>query len=116
MAYVATKNGPKYLCNSQYKSFKYFTFPSTNLTYADIPTIKNKNGEDIINLAAFYADFKTFVYDIADNALKRILKDDLQDKLTKFDIINHFKPKVYEPFYNSTTNTLSILLKCSPEI
>lgn len=77
MPYISTKNGSKFLCNNQYKSFKYFTFPSTNLTYADIPTIKNKNGEDIINLSAFYVNFKDFVYDIADNALKRILREDL---------------------------------------
>ena len=43
-----------------------------------------------------------------------MLKEDLEEKLGKFEVINHFKPKVYEPFYNSITNTLSILLKCSP--
>lgn len=77
--------------------------------------MKNKNGEDIINLSAFYANFKDFVYDIADNALKRVLREDLEQKFGKFEVINHFKPKVYEPFYNSNTNSLTILLKCSPE-
>lgn len=42
--YVATKNGPLYLCSNKYKGFKHFSFPSTSLTYSDIPTIKNKNG------------------------------------------------------------------------
>jgi len=41
--YINTKNGPKYFCANNYKSFKYYEFPSTNLTYADIPSIKNKD-------------------------------------------------------------------------
>lgn len=75
--YISTKNGPKYLCSSAFKTFKYFTFPSTPLTYADIPTIKNSHDEEIINVEAFYSNFKDFVYKIADNAIKRILTDDL---------------------------------------
>ena len=40
--FINTKNGPKYLCSSQYKTFKYFEFPSTALSYSDLPMIKNK--------------------------------------------------------------------------
>jgi hypothetical protein len=79
--FIATKNGPKYLCSNDYKSFKYYTFPDSPLTYADIPTIKNRKDEDVIDIAAFYANFKDFLYNIADNAIKRIIKDKLEGKL-----------------------------------
>lgn len=75
--YVSTKNGPLYLCCNKYKGFKHYTFPSTNLTYSDIPTIKNKNGEDIIDVALFYKDFKDYLYKIADSAIKRLLDSEL---------------------------------------
>ena len=73
--YINTKNGPKYLCSSNYKSFKYFEFPSTNLAYSDIPTMKNRDGEDVINLSAFFKDFKDYIFKIADSAIKRVMED-----------------------------------------
>jgi hypothetical protein len=75
--YINTKNGPKYLCSNNYKSFKYFEFPSVRYTYADIPTIKNKDNEDIIDIAFFYRDFKEFIWKITDNAIKRIMEGEL---------------------------------------
>lgn len=71
----------------------------------------------MISIASFYDNFKKYVYDIADNAIKRIIRDDLNGALTedKYKLVNHFKPKEYEPFYNSSTNTLTILLECSVE-
>ena len=71
--FIKTKNGHKYLCSNIYKTFKYFQFPQTSLTYADIPTRKNKDDEDIINVSLFYRDFKECIYQIADNAIKRIM-------------------------------------------
>ena len=75
--YINTKNGPKYLCSSIYKSFKYYDFPSTNLTYADIPTIKNKDNEDIIDISSFYVDFKEYIWKITDNAINRLMNGEL---------------------------------------
>lgn len=85
------------------------------MSYADIPTIKNSKQEDVIDIASFYTNFKDFLYNVADNAINRIIREKLQAKLTKFDAISHFKPKVYEPFYNPNTNTLAILLECNEE-
>lgn len=48
--YIKTANGIKYFCNNKYQSLNYYEFPSTKLSYSDIPTIKNKINEDIINL------------------------------------------------------------------
>ena len=79
--------------------------------------MKNSLGENVISIDTFYDNFKKYVYDIADNAIKRIIRDDLNGALTedKYILINHFKPKEYEPFYNPSTNTLTILLECSLE-
>ncbi len=63
-----------YLCSNQYKSFKYYSFPSTKLAYSDIPTIKNNHGEDIIDVKSFYVDFKNYLFKIADSAINRLLK------------------------------------------
>lgn len=41
--YIKTAQGVKYLCNNKYASLRYYDFPSTSLSYSDIPTIKNKN-------------------------------------------------------------------------
>lgn len=110
--FIQTKHGAKYLSSSKYNSFKYYGFPEAHLTYADLPTIKNRHGEDIINISAFYTNFKDYLYDTADNAIKRILRDELKGALTQFTLLNHFKPKVYEPFYSHETGTLTILLHC----
>lgn len=72
--YISTKNGPMYLCENKFKSFKYFNFPSTHFNYSDIPTAKNKHGEDVIDLAPFYRDFKEYLFNIADSAIHRLLK------------------------------------------
>jgi hypothetical protein len=80
------------------------------LAYEDIPTIKNNKQVDVIDIAAFYTSFKDFLYNIADKAINRIISEKLSGKLTKFNVVSHFKPKVYEPFYNQNTNTLAILL------
>jgi len=45
----------------------------------------------------------------------RILSEELQGKLQGYSILNHLKPKVYEPYYNHTTGILSILLHCKEE-
>lgn len=110
--YLHSKNGPKILCKNSYKSFNYYEFPSSKVAYSDIPTEKNSLGENVISIGTFYDNFKKYVYDIADNAIKRIIREDLKGDLTedKYKLINHFKPKEYEPYYNPSTNTLTILL------
>lgn len=70
--FVKTKNGPKYLCSNAYDSLKYFQFPSSNLAYQDLPTLNN-----IINITAFYLNFKDFIYEIVNNAILRILSEEL---------------------------------------
>jgi CRISPR/Cas system CSM-associated protein Csm2 small subunit len=113
--YIVTKNGPKYLCSSNYKSFKYYEFAHTQLAYTDIPTIKNKDGEDIIDISAFYKDFKDFIFKMADSAIKRVMEGELEGKIKQFTLVNHLKAKVYEPFYNAEANTLAILVKCEAD-
>lgn len=113
--YIKTKNGPLYLCESPYKSFKYFKFPSTHLIYSDIPTLKNKHGEDVIDLASFYKDFKEYLLIISNNAIDRLFKTELKAKISDYNVINRLKPKVYEPFYNSITNSLAILVECKAD-
>lgn len=112
--FITTKNGNRYLCRNRYQSVKYYEFPSTALSYLDIPTIGN---EGVINITAFYLNFKDFIYEIVNNAINRILNEELQGKLPAgtYNLLNHFKPKVYEPFYNHSTGILSILLHCQAE-
>ena len=75
--YIQTKNGVKYLCANNLKSIKYFEFPNTELAYNDIPTTKNANDESIIDVSAFYKDFKDCIFKIAESAIKRIMENDL---------------------------------------
>lgn len=110
--FTVTKNGNRYLCKNNYQSVKYYEFPSTVLSYHDIPTLPN---DGPINVTAFYNNFKDFIYEIANNALLRILSEELQGKLPNYTILNHLKPKVYEPYYNHATGMLSILIHCKEE-
>jgi hypothetical protein len=111
--FIKTKTGIKYLCKNQYESLKYYEFPSSSISYHDLPTLNNEN---VINITAFYVSFKDFVYDTTNNTIERILSEELEGKLqSNFTILSQFKPKVYEPFYNHTTGTLSILLQCNEE-
>jgi hypothetical protein len=110
--FIATKNGNRYLCKNSYQTLKYYEFPATTLAYQDIPTLPN---DGPINITAFYNNFKDFIYEIANNALLRILSEELQDKLQGYTILNHLKPKVYEPYYNPATGFLSILIHCKEE-
>jgi hypothetical protein len=71
--FINSKNGTKYLCKNQYQTFKYYEFPSSGLSYQDIPTTK----ENVINITAFYVSFKDFIYEIANNAILRILNEEL---------------------------------------
>lgn len=73
--FIKTKNGAKYLCKSQYETLKYYEFPTSNLAYSDIPTIKNALNESIIDVTAFYTSFKDYVFAIANSAILRILGD-----------------------------------------
>lgn len=109
--FLSTKNGNRYLCKNSYQSLKYYEFPSTPLAYHDIPTLNN---ETIINVTAFYTNFKDFIYEIANNAIQRVLTEELEGALQpeSYTILSHLKPKVYEPFYNHSTGVLTILLQC----
>lgn len=114
---MKTKNGPKYLCENPYKNFKYFKFPSTHIIYSDIPTVKNKLGEDVIDLASFYQDFKDYLLKISNNTIDRLFKVHLKNKIApeQVNILNRLKPKVYEPYYNAVTNSLAILVECKTD-
>ncbi len=70
--FVKTKNGPKYLSRNPYETLKYFEFPSSHLAYQDLPTLNN-----IVNVTAFYLSFKDFIYEIVNNAVLRILREEL---------------------------------------
>ena len=43
------------------------------------------------------------------------MEKELEGKLKDYTLINHLKAKVYEPFYNPLTNTLTILAKCEAD-
>lgn len=107
MPFISTKNGNRYLCKNDYKDLHYYEFPSAALEYHDIPTI-----EGVIDVAAFYNNFKDFIYNIVNNALNRVLGKELEGKLSGYNVMSHLKAKVYEPFYNHSTGTLCILLYC----
>ena len=55
-----------------------------------------------------------------DNVISRIIKEKLGDVIklddNNFKQVNFFKPKVYEEFFNKTSNTFVIMIECKTEV
>lgn len=100
------------------KTAKY-NFPTMNIAYEDIPKKLNANEDEVINIEEYYANQQGYISKIFDNTIKRIISYKLND-LVKLDSpafkqLNAFKPKVYEDFFNKSTNTFVILVECKEE-
>lgn len=98
------------MVSNQYQNIKYYNFPESLLEYDDLPLVKNKNNEDIIDVELFYKNFKDFIKISVDNCVQRILNEKIEGKLKNFTIMNRLEAKKYEEFFNSDTNTLTILI------
>lgn len=55
------------------KTNKY-NFPTMNISYDDIPKVKNAHDEDIIDVAGYYANQQVYISKILDNAIQRIIQ------------------------------------------
>lgn len=96
-----------------------YNFPTLSISYEDIPKILNKNEQEIIDIASYYANQQSFIAKILDNVINRIIQDKLNGMIklddNNFKQLNAFKPKVYEEFFNKATNTFVILIQCKEE-
>lgn len=71
------KNGamPKVLSEKlPFQKTTKFNFPTMSISYDDIPKILNKNEEEIIDVASYYANQQGFISKTLDNTINRIIQ------------------------------------------
>ena len=72
---AAYNNSDKVLCKKMpYGSFEYYSLPSSDILYKDLPTILNSHEEPIIDVESYFKNEQDFIRRTLNNACARILE------------------------------------------